>query len=219
MFYIRLILDCENSSEYDWESGDQTSATAADGENVVSGAASDAVVSGEMSPSVLELLEKQGYVTAGSMVRNDSCKTLPSSVVGGAPGVQVVGGGGGVGSSDNPAEAPGSGQDDPGSKEKPQPPQTKAMHLLDAHIIFEPLLSSLGLMPQQLQNLSLKNLGSNISVLANVDVFTIDIVESEYGRIHRSKRGRTGGSRRRATDSDLNSPSFLCEKVYLQVHG
>ena len=186
---------------------------------MVSGAASDAVVSGEMSPSVLELLEKQGYVTAGSMVRNDSCKTLPSSVVGGAPGVQVVGGGGGVGSSDNPAEAPGSGQDDPGSKEKPQPPQTKAMHLLDAHIIFEPLLSSLGLMPQQLQNLSLKNLGSNISVLANVDVFTIDIVESEYGRIHRSKRGRTGGSRRRPTDSDINSPSFLCEKVYLQVHG
>ena len=75
----------------------------------------------------------------------------------------------------------------------------------------------LGLMPQQLQNLSLKNLGSNISVLANIDVFTIDIVESEYGRIHRSRRGKTGGSRRRVTDPDHSSPSFLCEKVYLQV--
>ena len=45
------------------------------------------------------------------------------------------------------------------------------MHLLDAHIIFEPLLSSLGLMPQQIQNLSLKNLGSNVSVLTNVETF------------------------------------------------
>ena len=33
---------------------------------------------------------------------------------------------------------------------------------LDAHIIFEPLLSSLGLMPQQITNLSLKNLGSQV---------------------------------------------------------
>jgi hypothetical protein len=29
------------------------------------------------------------------------------------------------------------------------PQATKSLHLLDAHIIFEPLLSSLGLMPQQ----------------------------------------------------------------------
>ena len=35
---------------------------------------------------------------------------------------------------------------------------------LDAHIIFEPLLSSLGLMPQQITNLSLKNLGSQVLV-------------------------------------------------------
>ena len=50
----------------------------------------------------------------------------------------------------------------------PPPPQTKQMHLLDAHIIFEPLLSSLGLMPQQIQNLSLKNLGSNVSILTEM---------------------------------------------------
>ena len=53
----------------------------------------------------------------------------------------------------------------------PPTPQTKQMHLLDAHIIFEPLLSSLGLMPQQIQNLSLKNLGSNVSVLTDVETF------------------------------------------------
>ena len=51
------------------------------------------------------------------------------------------------------------------------PQATKSLHLLDAHIIFEPLLSSLGLMPQQIQNLSLKNLGSNVSVLANIAEF------------------------------------------------
>ena len=59
-----------------------------------------------------------------------------------------------------------------GAVEAPPTPQaTKSLHLLDAHIIFEPLLSSLGLMPQQIQNLSLKNLGSNVSVLANIAEF------------------------------------------------
>ena len=53
----------------------------------------------------------------------------------------------------------------------PATTSTKSLHLLDAHIIFEPLLSSLGLMPQQIQNLSLKNLGSNVSVLANIAEF------------------------------------------------
>ena len=105
---------------------------------------------------------------------------------------------------------------EPGPKSTPQ---TKSMHLLDAHIIFEPLLSSLGLMPQQIQNLSLKNLGSNVSVLASVDVFKIDIVESEYhaGR-HRS---HNKGSHRRirvpVMDSSASDPSFLCEKMLLQV--
>ena len=49
---------------------------------------------------------------------------------------------------------------------------------LDAHIIFEPLLSSLGLMPQQITNLSLKNLGSQIVISGGVDTFQISLVES-----------------------------------------
>jgi len=89
-------------------------------------------------------------------------------------------------------------------------PQTKSMHLLDAHIIFEPLLSSLGLMPQQIQNLSLKSLGYNMSAVGTVDQFRIDIIESE---------GSSGGKKTKATASmDANpSPSFICEKIYLQV--
>jgi len=88
-------------------------------------------------------------------------------------------------------------------------PQPKSMHLLDAHIIFEPLLSSLGLMPQQIQNLSLKSLGYNMSVVGSVDYFCIDIIESEAGAGKRSKASMK-------TSSDP-SPSFICERVYLQV--
>ena len=99
-------------------------------------------------------------------------------------------------------------------------PQTKQMHLLDAHIIFEPLLSSLGLMPQQIQNLSLKNLGSNVSVLTNVETFKIDIVESEFGKIHRSKRQKTrlsrGGAGGLTVETDT-TPAFICEKIYCQI--
>ena len=88
-------------------------------------------------------------------------------------------------------------------------PQRKSMHLLDAHIIFEPLLSSLGLMPQQIQNLSLKNLGSNVSILGSIDEVKIDIIESEFGkRVWSAKSGRT--------ENDP-SPAFLCEKVSLQI--
>ena len=94
------------------------------------------------------------------------------------------------------------------------------MHLLDAHIIFEPLLSSLGLMPQQIQNLSLKNLGSNVSVLTNVETFKIDIVESEFGKIHRSKRQKTrlsrGGAGGLTVETDT-TPAFICEKIYCQI--
>ncbi len=97
----------------------------------------------------------------------------------------------------------------------PPTPQTKQMHLLDAHIIFEPLLSSLGLMPQQIQNLSLKNLGSNVSVLANIETFKIDIVESEFGKMQRSQRSKKSRSRM-FVDTDT-SPAFLCEKIYMQV--
>ena len=62
----------------------------------------------------------------------------------------------------------------------PSAASTKSLHLLDAHIIFEPLLSSLGLMPQQIQNLSLKNLGSNVSVLANIAEFRFSLINNLF---------------------------------------
>ena len=62
---------------------------------------------------------------------------------------------------------------------------------LDAHIIFEPLLSSLGLMPQQMTNLSLKNLGTQIVCTVAVDTFQISLVESEMGK--EPRQGKVGG--------------------------
>ena len=95
--------------------------------------------------------------------------------------------------------------------------QTKSMHLLDAHIIFEPLLSSLGLMPQQIQNLSLKSLGYNVSVLGSFDQFKIDIIESEFGHSgHRRSKSARAAAAAAAADSDP-SPAFLCEKIFLQA--
>jgi hypothetical protein len=62
-------------------------------------------------------------------------------------------------------------------------PQSSAGNaFLDAHIIFEPLLSSLGLMPQQITNLSLKNLGSQIIVSGGIETFKIKIIESDMGK-------------------------------------
>jgi hypothetical protein len=63
---------------------------------------------------------------------------------------------------------------------------------LDAHIIFEPLLSSLGLMPQQMTNLSLKNLGTQIVCNVAVDTFQISLVESEMGK--EPRQGKVGSS-------------------------
>ncbi len=98
-------------------------------------------------------------------------------------------------------------------------PQTTSMHLLDAHIIFEPLLSSLGLMPQQIQNLSLKNLGYNVSVLGSIEEVKVDIVESEFGK--KATKSRGGSIKREpgpsATVFDQYSPAFLCRRVFLQT--
>ena len=66
----------------------------------------------------------------------------------------------------------------------PSAASTKSLHLLDAHIIFEPLLSSLGLMPQQIQNLSLKNLASNVSVLANIAEFRFGLIYNFFWYSH-----------------------------------
>ena len=85
---------------------------------------------------------------------------------------------------------------------------------LDAHIIFEPILSSLGLMPQQITNLSLKNLGSQVVVGGGVDAFKIDIVESEIGKVY--KKGKVKFPKM-TIDPDSHSPAFICEKIVLHL--
>ena len=86
------------------------------------------------------------------------------------------------------------------------PQQTRSMHLLDAHIIFEPLLSSLGLMPQQIQNLSLKNLGSNISVLGSINEFRVDIIESEFGGHSSSRKAKPKSGATSSSSSSDQGP-------------
>ena len=93
---------------------------------------------------------------------------------------------------------------------------------LDAHIIFEPLLSSLGLMPQQITNLSLKNMGSQIVIGGGVDNFQISLVESEFGKdLKKSGGGGGGGGKVKPdhlnVDGVENSHAFVCKKISLSV--
>eukprot|EP00092_Neocalanus_flemingeri_P000309 GFUD01000331.1.p1 GENE.GFUD01000331.1~~GFUD01000331.1.p1 ORF type:complete len:429 (+),score=118.20 GFUD01000331.1:81-1289(+) len=105
-------------------------------------------------------------------------------------------------------------QDEAEEEDHPTRQGTSGNSFLDAHIIFEPILSSLGLMPQQITNLSLKNLGSHVIIGGGVDVFKIDIVESEIGKI--PKKGKVKFPKM-TIDADSTSPAFICEKIGLNV--
>lgn len=103
--------------------------------------------------------------------------------------------------------------------------------LLDAHLIFEPLLSSLGVMPQQMVNgpnsaeASLENLGTNLSLVGSFDTLRIDIVVSEAcekksrGAGHKSTKAKPTSS----TNGKFNlkmpaeTPAFLCERVGVDI--
>ena len=73
-----------------------------------------------------------------------------------------------------------------------------SLRLLDAHLIFEPLLSSLSVMPQQMLSAissgninnvsSLDSLGSNVSLVCNIETMRIDIVVSEHGKVPDKKK-------------------------------
>jgi hypothetical protein len=61
-----------------------------------------------------------------------------------------------------------------------------SQRLLDAHLIFEPMLTCLGVMPSQMINnvsnpdiSSLDSLGTNLSLVGSFDAMKIDIVVSE----------------------------------------
>ena len=69
-------------------------------------------------------------------------------------------------------------------------------------------------MPQQITNLSLKNLGSQVVIGGGVDAFKIDIVESEIGKV--IKKGKVKFPKI-TIDPDSHSPAFICEKIVLHL--
>ncbi|XP_046402633.1 transmembrane protein KIAA1109 isoform X3 [Ischnura elegans] len=93
---------------------------------------------------------------------------------------------------------------------------SSSLHLLDAHLIFEPLLTCLGVMPGQINAGSVgaasegavkdgmagypasggtpfENWGSNISIAGSMDTMRIDIVVSECGKGNTSQEKRKSG--------------------------
>ncbi|CAD7085829.1 unnamed protein product [Hermetia illucens] len=125
---------------------------------------------------------------------------------------------------------------------KPKPPQEKdplrattqrmmgdpsrhvlqdSIRLLDAHLIFEPILTYLGVMPQQMINKfsnadisSLENFGTNLSLVGTFDSIRVDIVVSEAGDKSQKSKLKKPNEK-----SELNNePSaFLCEKVGIEL--
>lgn len=93
--------------------------------------------------------------------------------------------------------------------------------LLDAHLIFEPLLTCLGVMPTKRYDnkneSSLENLGTNLSLVCLFETFKIDIVVSEAG----DKRPKAKINKKSNGKFSLNcaneTPSFLSEKIDIEL--
>ncbi|ENN74024.1 hypothetical protein YQE_09414, partial [Dendroctonus ponderosae] len=112
------------------------------------------------------------------------------------------------------------------------PPHTihEPVRLLDANQIFQPFLSGLGVMPQQLRFTTMSEsgagndvttldaLGSNLCLVGNLDTLRIDIVVSEHGKIEKRK-GKNKGKRGLLIEISTSdeSPSFVCEKVCIDL--
>lgn len=104
-------------------------------------------------------------------------------------------------------------------------PMKDSLRLLDAHLIFQPLLSSLGVMPHQMVpsgtetgGAALDSLGSNLSLVGAMDQMRIDIVVSEHGK--RRSGGGNGGhgqGQRLHVDCSDESPAFVCERVSVEL--
>ncbi|XP_031778300.1 transmembrane protein KIAA1109 homolog isoform X4 [Nasonia vitripennis] len=107
-----------------------------------------------------------------------------------------------------------------------------SLRLLDAHLIFEPLLSSLSVMPQQMLSAissgnmnnvsSLDSLGSNLSLVSSIETMRIDIVVSEYGKVSSKKKSNKCTSKKVSgskfhLDIPPETPAFLCEKISIDI--
>lgn len=94
--------------------------------------------------------------------------------------------------------------------------------LLDAHLIFEPLLTCLGVMPTKRydnknESSSLENLGTNLSLVCLFDTLRIDIVVSEAG----DKRPKAKINKKTNGKFSLNcnseTPAFLSERIDIEL--
>ncbi|XP_060534290.1 bridge-like lipid transfer protein family member 1 [Cylas formicarius] len=114
--------------------------------------------------------------------------------------------------------------------EIPFHPVQESVKLLDANQVFQPLLSALGVMPQQLKFTTMSDsnagnevttldaLGSNLCLVGNLETLRIDIVVSEHGKVEK-KKGKNKGKRGLVIEVNPNgeSPSFVCEKVNVEL--
>jgi hypothetical protein len=105
-----------------------------------------------------------------------------------------------------------------------------SVRLLDAHLIFEPMLTCLGVMPSQMINnvsnpdmSSLDSLGTNLSLVGSFDAMKIDIVVSETNengkKMAKSKINKKPGGNGKfgLTIAPPETPAFLCERVGVEL--
>ncbi|CAL4080533.1 unnamed protein product, partial [Meganyctiphanes norvegica] len=114
-------------------------------------------------------------------------------------------------------------------------PEPQGAHFLEAHLIFEPLLSAIGVMAQQVSGGALEQLGSNVTITGSVETLRVDIIESEASKLNR-KRKKTGLNPGNAAETNYDTthhsqvdygkfyldigsevPAFLCEHVGLEI--
>ncbi|CAH0548963.1 unnamed protein product [Brassicogethes aeneus] len=110
----------------------------------------------------------------------------------------------------------------------PTYPIQDSVRFLDANQIFQPLLSGLGVMPQQLRFTTMTDsnagndvttldaLGSNFCLVGNMETMRIDIVVSEHGKIEK-KKGKNNTKRLYIEVTADESPAFVCEKVGVEL--
>ncbi|CAG9097794.1 unnamed protein product [Plutella xylostella] len=109
-------------------------------------------------------------------------------------------------------------------------PLQGSLMLLDAHLVFQPLLAALGVSPHQVASRestnpatgspratspALESLGSRLSLVAWMEMLRIHIIVSDLSKHdHRKTKGKNP-----QTHSELTSeaPAFLCEKVSIDV--
>ncbi|CAG4981925.1 unnamed protein product [Parnassius apollo] len=108
-------------------------------------------------------------------------------------------------------------------------PLQGSLMLLDAHLVFQPLLAALGVSPHQVPQgkwkgggggggavPALESLGSTLSLLGWADVLRVDIVVSDLARDRRHAPSKPKGHPSHI-DIPSETPAFLCEKVSIDV--